>query len=98
MVSEITEPEMCLHPMGILGRQDITRGPRAEAARDGGTKDAFRSTIPACTSALSRASGWFFSPARAKGLFQLFQVSGHLGWFCPSAPRPCSPDPSHRTR
>ena len=53
MVSEITEPEMCLHPMGILGRQDITRGPRAEAARDGGTKDAFRSTIPACTSALS---------------------------------------------
>lgn len=58
---EITEPETRLHPGGILGRQDVTRGPRAAAARDGGAKDAFLSVIPACTSALSRAAGWFFS-------------------------------------
>lgn len=58
---EITEPETRLHPGGILGRQDVTRGPQAAAARDGGAKDAFLSVIPACTSALSRAAGWFFS-------------------------------------
>ena len=53
MVSEITEPETCLHPGGILGCQDITGGPQAEAAWDGGTEDAFCSVIPVCTSALS---------------------------------------------